>query len=555
MQPNPKLIARFWPLCLILLLVLHGCLKDDFSKLAQSEWNPDLAFPLVNSTMTAKDILANDDSPTVISATDEGIVEIIYSSLSTTERASELIFLPLVEESNTFGPSSTNFNAFNSNQTLGFSIEDSVQYSIPYSLDNQLGSTSRLDTVFFKSGKLNLDIQSVIPHTSAVTVEIPNLYINNQIYRQVVPLIYTNQPTTSTQIERNLTGAYLVPNPGTETITIKYKFTVVRENAQSIPTINCLSSDLSFTDVSFGKLSGLFGNYSASLSQNDTLFMHIFRNVISAQNLQFINPKARIVVSNSTGIPIDYTQNSFSAFRPGTSIPSVDISGFSFPDLIAAQEHTSTLASQYSYAFEQAIGSNISTVINLFPRYLLSRGNYAFNYTQPTASYFLRDTSRVSVYSEVSLPLDGLTLDLQVRDTLEFQFKSISQDVEEIMLRLNIINGFPTDGNLQVYFCKQLPGSNQAIQIIDSLYVQGTEPVLLPGETGANGTVTIPSQKITDAIIDRQKWLKLYEFEADRILIKARLTTYDLGQLAVKVLENDELKIRISARIKAHKSF
>ena len=74
MQPNPKLLARFWPLCLILLLVLHGCLKDDFSKLAQSEWNPDLAFPLVNSTMTAKDILANDDSPTVISATDEGIV-------------------------------------------------------------------------------------------------------------------------------------------------------------------------------------------------------------------------------------------------------------------------------------------------------------------------------------------------------------------------------------------------------------------------------------------------------------------------------------------------
>jgi hypothetical protein len=185
----------------------------------------------------------------------------------------------------------------------------------------------------------------------------------------------------------------------------------------------------------------------------------------------------------------------------------------------------------------------------------LSRGNYTFNYTQPTASYFLRDTSRVSVYSEVSLPLDGLTLDLQVRDTLEFQFKSISQDVEEIMLRLNIINGFPTDGNLQVYFCKQLPGSNQALQIIDSLYVQGTEPVLLPGETGLNGTVVAPSQKITDANIDRQKWLKLYEFEADRILIKARLTTYDLGQLAVKVLENDELKIRISARIKAHKSF
>ncbi len=531
-----------------------GCLKDDFSKLSESEWNPDLAFPLVNSVLTAKDILAKDESPTVISADDLGIVEVIYSSTALSPTAAELLSLPQVNLSSSFSPSAGNSAAFNANSTIGATLVDSVSYSLPYSFDATLGAASQLDTVFFKSGKLRLSISSLVPQATAITIEIPELIINNQIYRQVVPIIYSNQTPVITNIERNLAGAYLTPSPTGEVVNIHYKIDITRTNSQSIPTGNLFTTQLNFEDEAFGKLSGYFGNYSAPLNQDDTLFLHIFKNVISAQNLLFSNPSAKIIVSNSTGLPINYTQTSFNAYRPGTSIPSVDLSGFTFPTSIAGQGQSSSVASQQEYNFTNG-SSNISDVINLFPRYMLSRGNYQFNTSPSGTGYFLRDTSRVRLYSEVTLPLNGLTLDLQVRDTLEFQFKSISEDVDEIMLRLNIINGFPTDGKLQVYFCKQLDPSNLTLQIIDSLYTQGNEPVLLPGATGTNGTVTTPSQKITDATIDRAKWLKISQFEADRILIKARLTTYDLGQLAVKILENDALHIRIAARIKAHKTF
>jgi hypothetical protein len=66
---------------------------------------------------------------------------------------------------------------------------------------------------------------------------------------------------------------------------------------------------------------------------------------------------------------------------------------------------------------------------------------------------------------------------------------------------------------------------------------------------------TLPSQKITDATISGTKWQKLSQLNADRILIKARLSTNELGELAVKILENDKLQIRIAARVKAHKRF
>jgi hypothetical protein len=196
---------------------------------------------------------------------------------------------------------------------------------------------------------------------------------------------------------------------------------------------------------------------------------------------------------------------------------------------------TSPLPAQVEYPFTTTNGSNISEVINAFPRYMLSRGNYNFAANSPNTSYFLRDTSHVQTHTEVTLPLNGVTLNLQVRDTFEYDFNSITGDIEELMLRLNIENGFPTDGKLQVYFCRKI-GTGNSLQIIDSLYTQGTEVVLMPGQTNINGIVTIPSQKITDAIISGAKWQKLSQMNADRILIKAQLTTNELGELAVKIL-------------------
>ena len=74
----------------VLLLFQAGCKRDDFSKLAESEWNPDFAFPLVNSTLTASDILAQDNSSTLISVGESGIVEVIYSTTFSLEDLSRI---------------------------------------------------------------------------------------------------------------------------------------------------------------------------------------------------------------------------------------------------------------------------------------------------------------------------------------------------------------------------------------------------------------------------------------------------------------------------------
>ena len=550
LQQVPNLLQRLIFFCSILFL--SSCLKDDFSKLSDSEWNPDLAFPLVNSTLTAADILANDASPTAFGIGSFGEVEIIYSSTEESKSAEELITLPPVNSINNFGPQASLITAFNNSATLGTTLVDSVTFSLPYSLDASLGTSSILDTVFLKSGKLRLDIASQIPHACTITIEIPELRISNQLFRQVIDVNYSGTLPVTASIERDLTGAYLLPGASSEALNVKYKIEASRSNNQNFPSGNSLTSNLRFEQEAFSKLSGYFGNYSAPIPNEDTLFLYIFRNIINASNLNFNNPSARIQVSNSTGMPIQYHQTAFSAARPGATIPSVDISSIPNPTVLPAIGHSALNPVEQEFNFSNASGSNIMQVINQFPRYMLSRGNYSFP-TSAGVGYFLRDTSRVRLYTEVTLPLNGLTLDLQVKDTLDFSFNSISGDIEEILLRLNITNGFPTDGRLQVYFCKQLNGNT--LSVIDSLYTQGTEAVLLPGQTGSNGTVSTPVQKITDALINRQKWLNISQQQADRLLIKAQLSTYDLGQLAVKILEKDQLQIRIASRIKVRKTF
>lgn len=537
-----------------LLFFQAGCKRDDFSKLTESEWNPDFAFPLVNSTLTASDILVEDNSSTLVSVGESGIVEVIYSTVNKGKNASEIINLPMINVTNNVFASSSNTNAFNANQAIGTTLTDSVSFNIPYTLDAQLGSISRIDTVFFKAGLLKLNINCWIPHNCTLSIEIPELIINNEVFKEDIPFNYALQTPIGIELERNLQGAYLIPSSISESIQVKYTLKSTRINNQDIPINNQFTSNIKFSEAEFSKLRGNFGSYAAPLPNNDTLFLHLFRNVINAVDLSFTNPSARILLSNSTGIPINYTQTSFNAFRPGSTIPNVDLSSISFPTSIQAMSSTSALPAQMEYPFTTTNGSNISNVINSFPRYMLSRGNFTFDYSLPNASYFLHDTSHVETHSEVTLPLNGLTLDLQVRDTFEYNFNSISGDIEEIMLRLNIENGFPTEGKLQVYFCRHI-GTGNSLQIIDSLYTQGTEVVLMPGQTNANGIVTISSQKITDATISGSKWMKLKQMNADRILIKAGLTTNDLGELAVKILEKDKLNIRIAARIKAHKSF
>jgi len=535
-----------------LLLVLTACLKDDFDKIADSTWSPELAFPLVNSTLTSFHIFLQDEVPPQFDPDVNGLVRLVYDSDNFSRRASELIQLPAPQGNQLFSLNASSVQEFNSIATIGNTLVDSSTFTFAYSLDAWLGSASRIDTVYLKQGTLNFNVASLIGQNVQVRIEIPRLFVQNQSFLQVIQFDSQGNIPSPIQAVRDLQNSYLIPG-NSEAIDVRVKIFVERSSAGNILGPNAVSLNYTFSNCSFSSLHGNFGNFQMPIITNDSIHLGIFRNAITATSLLFQNTEALVRVQNSSGIPLNYTLQSFKGIRQGSSIPLVNTSAYTFPANIPAQTNFNGLPGFADFNFNGS-NSNFPEIINYLPKHMLVSGTHAYAATN-LMNGSLKDTSRVRVYSKVVLPLEGLTLNLQFRDTIDFKFTDITREIEEVLLRLNVDNGFPTDALLQVYFGRQNASTPHGfVTIVDSLYTTGNLPVMSSAQINADGEAISSTKIITDAIISGDKWNKLRNNQCNRIVLKARLTTNNLAQVVVKVFDDDKLQVRIGARVKVKKA-
>ena len=122
----------------LLILGFSACLKDDFDKIADSEWSPELAFPLVNSTLTPYDIFLQDGVPPQFDPDIYGLIRLVYDSDNYSRRASELIQLPAPQASQAFALNAQVVQSFNSNSTIGNTVTDSIGFTFPYTASTGL---------------------------------------------------------------------------------------------------------------------------------------------------------------------------------------------------------------------------------------------------------------------------------------------------------------------------------------------------------------------------------------------------------------------------------
>ena len=538
-----------------MLFAVSGCLKDDFNKLSDSEWAPDLAFPIVFSDLSIQDIATQKDSDVTVGVGANNIIEIIYSSFNYTQRGEELLTLPAFSEAVNPSLDANNTNAFNGISTIGNTITDSSSFTFSYSLDNQLSAAALLDTAFLKSGILNVKITSQVPQNCIIRTEIPQLFINGQAFSQNLTFNSSGTTPLSNELSRNLNGAFIVGS--SENIELKFYITVTRSNSASIPASNQFQAEVEIVDPKFKRLSGYFSGLQMPIATRDTMFVGIFRNAIEALELNFEAPTATVSLFNSTGLPVNTVITDIEAIRPGFSIPQIQASNYNQAITLPPQGLLSSAPETQVIDLNISNGSNIQNVVNALPRSIVTEAALSPT-VNPTEWGFLFDTSRVGIRTDLKLPLNGLTLKLLLVDTLDFDFANITSDIESGLIRLNTLNGFPTESRVQIYFCrKNLNGLGQTVSLtrVDSLFNTGNRLVLASGLTDASGLVTTPSQRINDAEIDRIRWANIVDGQADALLITAEFTTFNQALDIVKVFESNRLQLRLGARIQVRKTF
>lgn len=525
-----------------IIFTISSCIKDnfEFDKLAQTEWNPNLAAPLVYSSLSIQDILTKNDKSGIISIDSNHFCSIIYEGNLFSIIASDLVKIP----DQIIPPYSASLDLTQIGQ-LGTNFTITVPYS--QTIDFTPGTNNpKMDSVIFKGGTIELAINSDFTYDGKIEIEIPGARKNGLPLKQTLNMDYSGTVPVIVNSIIDLNGYHFDMTNGSTAYNqfiVNYKLTLTSTGSEPAPTTSnhvVLSGE--FKNLKFDKIFGDLGQLPLSLDK-DTVDIGVFKNAIGSGVISLADPKLTMVISNSYGIPIDARIAELNAYTPGF-IP-FPVTGFPTPLPLYSPDKNQigqTLTGSFTL---NSTNSNLSTIIKKVPQSFIYKIDSKTNPNGATHSNFILDSSRFKVDMKVELPLYGTAKDFLLIDTAEFKMEeNFTDQVESATIRTFNSNGFPMDVAMQVYFV------DSTYKKLDSL-VQPYQLILRSATVNPiTGKVTNPNDKIYDVVLTqaRVKNLKTAKY----LLVKANATTTSGGNTNVKIYSNYkiDLKLGIQANIK-----
>ncbi|HNW99574.1 MAG TPA: hypothetical protein PKK00_14300 [Bacteroidales bacterium] len=520
-------------LILMTVLVQQSCIKKDdfdFKKMASFEYSPNLVAPIIHTSLTMDDLLASNQ---LIHEDANNFLTLIYRTTVFSKKIDELIDIP-----NQTINTSINFS------TVSIPAGDSLimpTYTTAYTFNSSNGE--RFDSIFIKSGVLDFNINGDVNHNLKINVNIPGLLKNGQSFKKIINYNYTGSLPVTIHNNFDLSGYKLTFSSGNN-ININYDLTVYGDNNSDYSPYN-LNMGESFTDIGFNMIFGFMGTIDLDFNQ-DSVDVSIFNNTLSG-SIYLADPKVRLYLNNSLGLPINFTINTLAAMSSSNTVlvtPFVN----PYPWQINYPSYSEIGQSKETIFTLDSTNSNIRQAVNISPQYFSCIANAQANplpNNPLTDKNFVIDTSKISLDVEVEIPFHGSVSDYALQDTVDF---SLSEDIEKIdwlIFRVNTLNGFPLDATMQIYFVDSLEKK------IDSLLVP-EEQVITSGVIGPapDYKVVSPTHKLTTDKISHDRLMNMINVK--KIYIYSKLETANSGNTIIKMYSdyNIDIKIGIQAQIK-----
>lgn len=513
-------------------VLFYSCIKEDisFDGFTTSNWKPDVALPLVNSTLSFADVSGLTDSGEVYVDQNGRIVVVSTSSLYE-RRADEFITIP--DQTNTSSLVISN-SILTQLPTVGSSYQQVVSNS--YSFD--AGSGVQLSSMLIKSGSLEIAFSNPTPLQGSVDILINELstLIGSSItpFFKSVPLPAN---VTNGLLSVDLSGYTLAPTSN-NTISIAYGFNLSRSGIA--PALNSvISVSATFKDITYYHVYGYFGSQGFQIPL-DSARLNLYTNNPS-DDFTFLDPSVNLEITNGVGesftvssiflqpltasgspIPFSTTLNSFSISSPSTP----------------GQEAVSVATINNS-------NSTIVQVMQQRPEYVTYLASV--NTANPTGTLnFITDSSRFNARLRVELPLDGYAQRYTIKDTAEFALEDIDQ-VDSMVFRLDIRNGFPASAYSQVYFAD----SNGVV--LDSLLLDPMDRLIDAADVDANGYVIRATERIHDEPFNRARIQRITE--CTQLFVYSLLNTPNASQQQrVVFTDRDQLSVKLGVRARLNVS-
>jgi hypothetical protein len=527
---------------LITISIFSACLKGNFKfkKIADGFWEPDVAIPLVNSSMTLKNILKLSSANNNFSIGADNFVTLVYRGNLFSLRADEALRIPDQPLNSTFTFPSGALAAFNA-----LNLQDTFSVNPPFTtvFDFNSGSPdSFIDSMTIKNCLFAINLVSSFQHQLSVTISIPDARKNGIPFTQQVEVPPAGASTITRSVNFNLADYKIRLNQtGTPNkLKMVFSFKFIKTNSNISTGHNSMNMVMSLSNIGFKNLFGSIGQKLLS-PDTDTIPITLFNNSLSGGGISLVNASLGINISNAFGLPIRASFEKLQGYNPVSFTPIINVVSPLFNNPLPIATPTQLGQSATTSLLLNNSNSNIQNVLSNLPRFLIYKINALSNPPPPAVSMqnFIEDSSRFKVDVDINIPLEGRLNNLIFQDTIPFKFQEV-EELQSLGLKVFFKNGFPIETKVQVYFADTMGF------VIDSLLKDNV--VLASALVGANGRVTTSTEKYTEVLYPEEKILRLKRVR--KIYVKGATTTFQGGSKDVKIYSDYKLDLKISGRAK-----
>jgi len=557
MRPNLKYLFLF----LICSSLVFSCVKEELNidqNISIPGLDPSFAIPLAHT-----DIGLGQLVPAL------NLAENVYSesgqilAISFTQRLFEfglkdLVSLPDQNVAETYHANAITAAIINSG------LEgDQIPFSQPFNLPLDFSNGEDLDSLRFQEATLQIQVTSSFRHDITVNMAIPELTEQGIVFERSFALDYDGTLPTSGNFSFDISNTKLdFTAPGNNNaLNILADFMITHSGEFTIPG-DSLQFELSLSANSIHSAYGYLGQFSG-IAEVDTQQVNIFEQ-FQADGLFFTEPAIELLISNSSGIPMEV--DFISLYAPENSVTTL-ITGGALEDIPVVQ--AAAFIGDIAYTEHRIDNSNtspqLSEMLNEGPVNLIYS---AEGLTNPEGySYnFIQDTSKITCDATLILPLFGYLDGYHFIDTLEVDMQTdlgldtggpISlDDVSRLTFRIIVDNGLPAEAKIQLVFMDadynavdSLFMSKAAQMVVASGYVNTS----LPAGHLDYGRVLSRTRAITDIDVTVDRLQELIDGNVKHLVIRIVAgTSFASQEQVVRFFPEDGVEVQLSAKIETH---
>jgi hypothetical protein len=538
-------MSSFFKKYIIFLLcsILAACVRpDDYKNFEGTDLTPALALPIVNSKLKVSDAIKKTGTKGyVLQINPDGYYTAFYRDTLYSKPADSVFNIKAINQQYFIGLSASEIapQGFNVPIPVNRNISKTANQTFPI----EMGEGSNLSRIRFKKGKLTIQVKSTLKHRVSTTLTLTNLKLNGTALQTSV--------TTDPQISNGQEQTILLSVAGYELDMATLRNQIQSQIAialvssgQSISSTDAIEVNYAFSEMLFSEA---FGAFKPITYLNQEVFGNIdfFDNAIFGDIL-FTNPKIRQTYDNSLGVPLALRIDTVRAIADYGKIVSLDaptvLGKTQALDYPSTSEVGNTKRS-YLIGEGKAIdkqNSNIINFLNPAPNEIAVKVKAIAG--DSTKDGFLQDRSRMSIYTEIELPLEAQVRFYDMKDSIKSLSLPEKEYIDSVAFNFYANNSIPLEVYLQGYF---IDDKNQVLDSIQPQYPSNL--IVSSAKIDNQGNVTAPTIENKRVVISSIRYDRIAG--AKTFIIRGSMLSSSRATVPIRLTPSQVLDLKISLEV------